>query len=200
MPRSPHSFRTCFLALLTLPVFCLKVPLLGQQAQSQRETVYVGFIQDDRGELAKLGPNDSGPSKNRVVITAFSKDAMGWKTLEGLDQSVKWTVAFDGKNLGEVETRPSPAPEVAVNPNPVEASSTYAHAVQAILTPADKIPAIGKPGNKFARAFETVVRRPLVVVSAPNFGDPDQSRDRASRASAARSCSFRPSIQACSAM
>lgn len=173
MRSSWHSSSKYFLVLSTLLLLGLKAPLFGQQ-QSQQETVYVGFIQDDRRELAKKSSNDFAPAKHRVVIAAFSKEATGWKTLDGLNQNVKWTVAFDGKNLGEVETRPSPAPEVAVNPNPVEASATYMHAVQAIVAPADRVPTIGKPGNKFAGAFETVVRRPLVVVSSPNFGDPDQ--------------------------
>lgn len=163
------------LALSVLSFVC-PVLLVGQQPHSQQGTVYVGFIQDDRQELAKKGPNDSSPAKSRVVIAAFSKDAKGWKTLDGLSQNVKWTVAFDGKNLGEVDTRPSPRSEVAVNPDLVEASPTYTHAVQTITTPAEKVPAIGTPGNKFAGAFGTVVRRPLVVVSTPNYGDPDQWR------------------------
>lgn len=174
--RSPwHSSSIWFLLLSTLFPVCLQhVSLAAQEKQTQQKAVYVGFLQDDRQELAKKGPNDFSPTKDRVVIAAFSKDATGWKTLDELNQDVQWTVAFDGRNLGEVETRPRPAPEVVVNPNPIEASSTYAHSVQAILTPAKEVPSIGKPGNRFAGAFETKVRRPLVVVSSPNFQDPDQ--------------------------
>jgi hypothetical protein len=174
MRRPWHLSNTCFLALSILPLLCVEVPRLGRQTQSQRETIYVGFIQDDRLELARKNANDSDPAKNRVIIAAFSREANGWKTLDRLTRNVKWTIAFDGRNLGEVETRPSPASEMAVNPNPADASSTYAHAVQTICTPEGKVPAIGKPGNKFAGAFETVVRRPLVVVSQPNFMDPDR--------------------------
>jgi hypothetical protein len=175
MRLSWRSFSTYFLVSSILFFLCLKGPLFGQQhGQAQHDAVYVGFIQDDRWELAQKGPNDSTPAKNRVVITAFSKEATGWKALNGLNQKVKWTVAFDGKNLGEVETQPSLAPEVAVNPNPVETSSTYVHAVHEILTPVNKVPAIGKPSNQFSGAFGGSVRRPLVVVSEPNFVDPDQ--------------------------
>ena len=172
--RSRDLSRTCFLGFSTLFILCMRVPsFTQQQAQPQLGTVYVGFIQDDRRELAKEGPDDSHPVKNRVIIAAFSKDGTAWKTLDGLNQNVRWTVAFDGKNLGEVETRPNPTPGVMVNPDRVDASLTYAHAVQAILTSANSVPAIGKPGYEFAGAFETIVRRPLVVVSAPNFRDPD---------------------------
>ena len=170
-----HSSSKYSLVLSILLFLGLKVSLLGQQQpQLQHEAVYVGFIQDDRRELAKKGANDSSPAKNREVIAAFSREVAGWKTLDGLNQNVKWTVAFDGKNLGEVETKPSPAPEVTVNPNPIEASSTYAHAIHAIVTPANKVPTIGKPAYKFSGAFGGTVRRPLVVVSKPNFVDPDQ--------------------------
>jgi hypothetical protein len=152
--------------------------VMGQDRPSRAArddgAVYVGLIEDDRRELAMKGANDSGPTRNRVIMTAFSKDAEGWKNLDGLNQKIKWTVAFDGKKLGEVESQPSPKVEAVVNENPVETSSTYARAVHVILTPADKVPVIGKPGGRFNGAFETVVRRPLVVVSKPNFQDPDR--------------------------
>jgi hypothetical protein len=73
-----------------------------------------------------------------------------------------------------VGTQPIPPQEVVANPNALESSLTYVQAVQAIQTPANRIPVVGKPSNKFSGAFETVVRRPLIVVSEPNFADPDQ--------------------------
>lgn len=189
MRSTSNLSSACFASLLSLFFLCLEVPFgTSQQPRlAQQETVYLGFIQDDRRELAAKGPNDSGLANSRVVIAAFSKEATGWRTLDGLNRNIKWTVAFDGKNLGEVETRPSPAPEVTVNPNSVEASSTYTHAVQAILTPTDKIPTVGKPGNKFAGAFGTIVRRPLVVVSPANFSDPDEWKPASAPAELARS-------------
>jgi hypothetical protein len=73
-----------------------------------------------------------------------------------------WTVAFDGKNLGTVET---------------QASSEGFTPVQTILTPQSDIPSVGAPSQQIRRSVrrwcKTKVRRPLMVVSKPNFHDPD---------------------------
>src|SRR5260370_2412082 len=157
-------------------VVCAALSLTAAQSAQQgtsrqSKPVYVGFIEDDRSELAKK--NDSAPGAHRIIVPAFEKDASGWKIVRELKEKVKWTVAFDGKKLGEVESQPGSAPEVIVQPNPVE-SSGYTHEVHTILTHSDKVPAIGRPARKFSGAFGGLVRRPLVVVSRPNFQDPDQ--------------------------
>lgn len=74
---------------------------------------------------------------------------------------MKWIVAFDGKNRGQVE------------------SDTDSHSgltvFQTILTPAAAVPSIGQPSGEFAgiMGMTTKVRRPLIVVSMPYFRDPD---------------------------
>lgn len=157
------ALAVCFLSLLAV---------LRPRAErlDQGGPVYVGFIEDDRRELVKK--NDSGPAKVRVIMPAFVKDSSDWKTIDALQEKVRWTVAFDGRTLGEVESRPDSAPEVIAQPNAVQ-SSKYIYAVHAITTPAAKVPSIGKPSGNFDGAFGGVVRRPLVVVSKPNFYDPD---------------------------
>jgi hypothetical protein len=74
---------------------------------------------------------------------------------------VKWTVAFDGKGLGEVESQADP--EGGLTP------------FQTILTSAASVPSVGSPSDEFAgiMGITTQVRRPLITVSKPYFQDPD---------------------------
>jgi hypothetical protein len=137
------------------------------QVPHNDKAVYVGLIEDDRRQLARLGSKDFDPVSNRTITPVFVRDASGWKPIQQLDQKITWTVAFDGKNLGQVESEPL-LPSQARLDKVAGPSSTHS-----ILTPADKIPAVGKAEGKFNGNFETVVRRPLVVVSRPNFNDPD---------------------------
>ncbi len=76
---------------------------------------------------------------------------------------MKWTVAFDGGSLGEVESR-------------VESQSYDLTMIQTILTPKTEVPAVGMPSQQFAGTLAAgpgTVRRPLVLVSEPYFRDPD---------------------------
>jgi hypothetical protein len=73
-----------------------------------------------------------------------------------------WTIAFDGRTLGQVESQVD--------------SDEGLTAVQTILTSADGIPSVGPPSQEFAGLMAdgpTKIRRPLVAVSKPCFHDPD---------------------------
>jgi len=139
------------------------------EAQDEK-TVYVGLIEDDRRQLDHPGPKDVVPVTNRTITPAFEKNTSGWKAVGNLNQRIIWTVAFDGKNLAKVASEPiSRAPSEKVSgPNNTHAT----------LTPAADIPVIGKPDGRFSGNFGRVVRRPLVVVSQPNFTDPDEWKPR----------------------
>ena len=134
---------------------------------SHDETIYVGLIEDDRKELGHLGSKDFYPVNNRAITAAFMRDASGWRPAHKLNSKIRWTVAFNGKSLGEVESAPVASPQATSE------KITGPSNVQSILTPADKIPTVGKPEGKFNGNFETIIRRPLVVVSEPQFADPD---------------------------
>ncbi len=137
------------------------------QAPDDDQAVYVGLVEDDRRQLAQLGSKDVGLVSNRTVTPAFARDASGWKPVDHLIRTVRWTIAFDGKNLGELDSEPISEPQA--HPNSLK-GPLYIHSID---TPLDKIPAAGKPTSDFAGNFGTDVRRPLVVVSKPNFSDPE---------------------------
>jgi hypothetical protein len=152
-----------------LSAVCVSVwPSNGQEGLLQEHSskaVYVGLLEDDRRQLDRHGPKDPTPVANRTITPAFEKDGSEWKPVGTLNQRIAWTIAFDGKKLGEVESEPSPqvASEKVIGPTNIHS----------ILPPASQIPSIGKPQGRFNGNFGNPVRRPLVVVSRPYFSDPD---------------------------
>lgn len=134
-------------------------PLCAQTASGGK--LYLGVLDDAREEMVNWKP---GVAQERVVRPIFERTAIGWKELDNssLPPHVIWTVAFDGKNLGTVET---------------QAGSEGFTAIQKILTPQSGIPSVGAPSQQFAGLLgdggKTKVRRPLIVVSKPYFHDPD---------------------------
>jgi hypothetical protein len=125
------------------------------------EKIYVGVLDDAREEMVNWKP---GVAQERIVRPAFEKTVTGWKQVDAssLPARMNWTVAFDGKNLGSVETQAG--------------SEEGFTAVQKILTPASAIPIIGSPSQQFAGLMAvgpTRVRRPLIVISKLYFHDTD---------------------------
>jgi hypothetical protein len=137
----------------------------GPLQKNSSKTVYVGFIEDDRRQLDHRDSKDPVPVTNRILTPAFQKDDSQWKPVVSLSHRTKWTVAFDGRRLGEVESEAS-------QQDPSQKVIGPAH-IHSILTPVNQLPSVGKPDGRFNGNFGTVVRRPLVVVSEPHFSDPD---------------------------
>jgi hypothetical protein len=129
--------------------------------------VYVGVLDDAREDLDKK----RDVIERRVIMLAFEKRADEWQTVTHFWlKRVKWTVAFDGKNLGQVESEAS-----SVEADQINSNSSLAK--QVIVTPGGKIPTVGKPSQRFIGVSSlfglTTVRRPLVVISKPYYRDPD---------------------------
>jgi len=149
----------------------LGVALLSASAQKQNESqsgniVYVGILDDAREELKNWKP---GTAEHRIIMPAFEKNESGWQSIKSFaPPQMNWTIAFDGKNLGAVESRSENEAD--------QLNSESSRAKQSILTPFSKIPSVGNPSTKFAGVYgfgPAKFRRPLVAVSKPYFKDPD---------------------------
>lgn len=144
-----------------ISIVFLAIPVCSQSRQGDAHNqVYVGILDDAREEMVNWKP---GVAQERVVRPVFEKSEKGWMEVDArfLPQHMMWTVAFDGKNLGTVET---------------QTSSQGFTPVQKILNPHSAIPLVGTPSEQFAGLLggeQTKVRRPLIVVTKPNFHDPD---------------------------
>jgi hypothetical protein len=129
--------------------------------------VYVGILDDAREDLR----GETEAIERRLVMPAFEKKDGEWRAITHFEiRNVKWTVAFDNKNLGQVESQAS-------SDEADQIKSEGSRAKQIILTPSDKVPVIGKPSREFTGVSSLFglknVRRPLVVVSKPYYRDPD---------------------------
>jgi hypothetical protein len=167
------------IAICTLTAFAFVHSAVSQSAPqagpASTGPVYVGLVEDDRRELTILGNGHTVPGQKslddpvpgRNVTPYFVRDNSGWKQVQQLNQKIRWTVAFDGKNLGQIESEP--IPEIQARPKGVPGPSC----VHAILTPPSKVPSVGLAKGGFNGNFGAYVRRPLVAVSKANFVDPE---------------------------
>jgi hypothetical protein len=176
---------------------CLSVPLARQQTlQRPSEPIYIGILDDAREE--KRGWQE-GVAEHRLVMPAFERVDSEWLVETSLPASMNWTVAFDGKNLGSVES--AWHPDVPGD----KLRSRESRSKQSIVTPMGQVPTVGAPSRKFAGVFSfgpLKVRRPLVLVSKPYFRDPDGWRRTkiSSKVSALVAAAFRkkyPTIMHC---
>ena len=134
------------------------------------DPVYVGILDDAREDIWH---GKTGPIERKVVMPAFEKSSSEWRTVTSfLPRHVKWAVAFDGKNLGQVESQAS-----SDGGSADQISSKSSRAKQFLLTPTADVPTVGNPSEKFTGVSAILgplkVHRPLVVVSKPYFKDPD---------------------------
>ena len=147
-----------FLVLVTLHSF----------ATGQAEPVLVGVLEDDPGHVA------SEPHY-RAVRAVFYREGEQWSAFPSdcstqdclraiakkYPGQVRWTIAFNGRHLGTVESRTP------------EAFDSYSSVGQQVISGASVAPTVGQPSQEFGGFLGEAVYRPLIAVSRPNYLDPD---------------------------
>src|SRR5262245_51052142 len=107
-----------------------------------------------------------------AVRALFCKQGQQWTALSSSETShgisladVSWTVAFDGKRLGSIAT---------VDPGFSSPDAwTYARDRLLALAPEQPVPSVANREQLFDGWCDVPAHRPLVVVSQPNFRDPE---------------------------
>jgi len=149
-------------AILTMMVSLRTPSATGQE-------VVLGVLEDNHGSYA-------GEPNFRSVRVVFQKSGTDWKSFPSdcRDQNclktvaanypgeMKWTITFDGRNLGQITSR-----------TPSE-FKWYAAIGQQEIAATDSVPTIGKRSPEFGGYTEDVVYRPLVANSQPYFKDPEE--------------------------
>lgn len=108
-----------------------------------------------------------------AVRALFVSQAHGWVALSSPESSeavslanVTWTVAFEGGSLGSVRT---------VNPGfQTPHAWTYPRDRLLLLASGQSVPTIANEDKDFAGWCDAPLHRPLVLVTRPNFRDPDR--------------------------
>lgn len=148
------------IALIVYPVF----------AGSSGPAVIVGVLEDVPGHSA-------GEHNHRGVRIVFQKTNSGWQAFPSdcqdqnedcmskvavqYPQQVTWTIAFDGRSLGQVSGRTP------------EKFAFYSDVGLQTVTDQEHIPKIGKRSKEFAGTLDAPVYRPLIADSQPYFKDPE---------------------------
>jgi hypothetical protein len=159
-----------FAARVSFCVIFLSALLCAQTSKTKcTSKIYVGILDDAREEMVNWKP---GVAHERLIRPAFEKSCSGWHeiTSESVPPDTTWTVAFDGREIGTVRGQAE-----TTGSEPTERNSGYLTLVQKIPAAAGAIPSVGVPSEVYAPMAigPTKGRRPLVVVSAQNFSDPD---------------------------
>lgn len=152
--------RTIFIGIL----LCARLfsPSLFAQTPATGK-IYIGFLDDAREEMDNWQP---GVAHQRLIRPAFEKIGSTWRPViaSSIPAHMTWTVAFDGKNLGQVKSQTDTG------------NTRHLTIAQTIITSTAAIPSVGAASDKFAGLMALgpgKARRPLVVISKPYVSDPD---------------------------
>lgn len=148
-------------------LIALFITIYGVGAGPSRGGLILGVLED-------VSPADEGQANVRIVRIVFKKSGADWVPYDTCNdeqclksvsakypQEVNWTIAFDGKALGQVTARtPHTFP-------------MYWRIGQQEITSAGTVPTIGTPSAEFGGFLDANVYRPLVAISQPQFKDPE---------------------------
>ena len=153
--------------------------LPGQAPLCARIEAWVAAVLSDShpflGVLEDVPGGHTNEPNFRAVRVLFQKNGNDWKpfhsecrdaaclkaTASQYPREVTWSIAFDGRDLGQITTRA-----------PLE----FKHYVDVGLeeiTSAGPVPTVGKRSQNYAGFAHGEVYRPLVAVSQPNYTDPE---------------------------
>lgn len=146
---------------ICVALLLVSTTLHGQTGSAKTEAIYIGVLDDAREEMVNWKP---GVALQRVIRPLFEKTGDTWKQVDPstLPSRLDWTIAFDGKKLGSVQSEKDPDEGLT--------------SVQKILAASAAIPSVGSPSQRFAGIMAygpARVRRPLIAVSKAYYGDPD---------------------------
>jgi hypothetical protein len=149
-------------------VLLILLVLISSAERGSAQDLALGVLEDVPGEYAGA-PNSPG------VRVVFHKNGSDWESFPNncLDPTclktvsskyplqVTWTIAFDGRDLGQVTGR-----------TPKE-FQFYSHVGLQEVVSIGAIPTVGSRSAEYGGFTNAAVYRPLVAISQPNFKDPE---------------------------
>jgi hypothetical protein len=161
----PQASRCLFLFLAII------VPWVKCSSQ-----VILGILEENKGHYY-------GDPNYRTVRAVFQKEGNEWLSFRndcedktclkaitsGYPHEVNWTIAFDGKSLGQVVSR---------TPSDFR---WYSDVGQQVIVSKTPLPTIGVPSTEFGGYTEASVHRPLVANSEMYFADRNRWKPSAPR-------------------
>ena len=141
---------------------------LSYSVANAKDTVLIGVLEQ---------PQSCGEKKTLSARVLFYKDGDKWRSL-GVSagslpstnwkiKSIKWTVAYDSKNIGNIYIEEPIENKKYIN-------DWYYHRDKLLKITSPSPPEIRNNSNSFSGWCSTPDIRPLVIVSKPNFNDPEK--------------------------
>jgi hypothetical protein len=149
---------------------CCWIGICNPMIAKADSPIFIGVIED-------VEPGNLSPAMSSAhVRIAFQKQDSAWTPMksdfDSLDalahadhyypSTVNWTVVFDGKQIGTITSK---------SPGRLQAYGDVG--TQMITTKATSIPRISAGASSFSYTGFRARTRPLLLVSVPNFKDPD---------------------------
>jgi hypothetical protein len=130
--------------------------------------IHLGIIEETSSPCDDKSLSMESPPIARVVRPLFSKEGERWIQESRINSPMNWTMAFDGKTLGQISTKGPFKSGVAKEKN--------SYNLQEIEIKKTKLPSIENQKNKFGSStfVSNIKFRPIAVVSEPNFKDPQK--------------------------
>lgn len=150
----------------SITVICIL--LLWFSAAFADDAVLLGVIEqpqacgEKKAVSARILFHKSGKDWHALGVSPISKPSTTWDA-----NSIKWTVAFDGKNIGSVRIQ-EPTDKAKYINDWLYHRDKF-HKISSESSP----PYIKNKSKLFSGWCSTPEVRPLVIVSKPNFKDPD---------------------------
>jgi hypothetical protein len=152
-----------------LGLFLLLSAVTFAGMRSFAQGVILGVLEENKGHYV-------GDPNYRDVRVIFQKNADVWQAFQSdcddlaclkavastYPSEMKWTIAFDGRNLGQL---------VSHAPSDFQ---WYSDIGQQTITSTNPVPTVGTRSAEFGGYTEASVHRPLVANSKCYFADPDQ--------------------------
>jgi hypothetical protein len=149
--------------------FLLLLAVAIASVRASAQNTILGVLEENEGHYF-------GDPNYRTVRVVFEKKGNEWQAfrsdcddpacLKAVTSSypseVKWTIAFDGKNVGEVVSR-TPSDFL-----------WYSDIGQQVITSKNPVPMVGTRSPEFGGFTGATVYRPLVANSKQYFADPDR--------------------------
>ena len=156
------------MGLVFIRVLLIFLMLTSTAAQTLGQSIVLGVLEDVPGDYA-------GASNSHGVRVVFQKQGTNWQAFPSncvdqdclktvasqYPQEVVWTIAFDGRSLGQITGR-----------TPKD-FSFYSHVGLQEVVGEGSVPAIGKKSTEYGGFDGASVYRPLVANSQPYFKDPE---------------------------
>jgi hypothetical protein len=131
------------------------------------ETVFLGILEESQIGSGGISSKLLFVKKGKNWLSVANEFYREGNVFSADVRQIKWTVAFDGRNLGQLQLEDLEPQKQFINP------WFYARDKYFTVKANQKIPMVENKSKEFGGWMKVPEHRPLVLVSQPHFNDPE---------------------------